>query len=458
MIGADHLARLLRELLPAHLVRQRWSGAQEKEITSIDLRWLELPCVGDPLLAWSLVDATFVDGSQHTYQVFVGGRPATPLPDFLHGKERELVGFVTGDGGAEVVLFDALVDPDLAIEVLHLVAPDVDVEVRRPIVLEHSNSSVVYDEARILKLFRKVEGGANPDVEITRVLAERGFPDVLPPLAELQRDETHLAVLREFLVGATEAWQLARTSVRDLLASRLPPEECGGDLAPNMERLGATIAALHVAMADAWGRERGDGSTWLARMEADIDRLLAGDGRTLEPGSFDSEAVRRHLRTALSVPDVGQAIRIHGDLHLGQAVRSDARWVVIDFEGEPVRIPEGRYTVSSPLRDVAGILRSFHYAATSGLAEWDEGDGELSDLLVAWEDRNRSAFLSGYLGHDQIGPLLPVLPAHRDAVLTAFEIDKAVYEIGYELAHRPDSVHIPLEGVARLLLVEPMPG
>ena len=185
-----------------------------------------------------VVDATLANGLELRYQLFIGARPAHPWPEFLEGKERELLAVVPDGEGGEVVFYDALVDPDLAIAVLHLVVPDIEVEVRRPIVLEHSNSSVVFDEAHILKVLRKVEAGPNPDVEIPRVLAERGFEHVLPPRAELRRDDMDLAVLRDFLVGATEGWQLARASVRDVLASRLPPEESGGDLAPDSGRLG----------------------------------------------------------------------------------------------------------------------------------------------------------------------------------------------------------------------------
>ena len=128
-----------------------------------------------------VVDATLANGAEQRYQLFIGGRPAHPWPEFLEGKDRELLAVVPDGEGGEVVFYDALIDPDLAVDVLHLVAPDIEVEVRRPIVLEHSNSSVVFDERTILKVLRKVEPGPNPDVEIPRVLAERGYEHVLPP-------------------------------------------------------------------------------------------------------------------------------------------------------------------------------------------------------------------------------------------------------------------------------------
>ncbi len=178
---------------------------------------------------------------------------------------------------------------------------------------------------------------------------------------------------------------------------------------------------------------------------------MAGTEATFDGSTFDPATVRRHLESVRAQSDVGRELRIHGDLHLAQVIQVDAGWVVLDFEGEPARIPEGRFTHSSALRDVAGMLRSLHYAAASGLAEWDEGDQELLDLLRAWEERSRAAFLDGYLGQGGVAALLPASEADQRAVLTAFELDKAVYELGYELRHRPDKASIPLEGIARLL-------
>jgi maltokinase len=447
-MDADRWTHLLLEHLPAHLPQQRWAGALERTIDSVSIVWLDVLATDEAHLVWSLVEAQFADGGTQRYQVFIGARSTHPQPDFLEGKDHQRLAVVP-EGDHEVVLYDALIDADLAIAVLHLVTPGTEVIVRRPIVLEHSNSSVVFDEATILKVFRKVEPGPNPDVEITRVLAARGYPNVLPPVAELRRDDTDLAVVRDYLVEATEGWDLARTSVRDVLASRLPPEESGGDFAPESTRLGATIAGLHVAMADAWGSTPGRPAAWADDMDAFLDHLAAttgGEGRI----PLDLEATRAPFRAAGRLVDGGREIRVHGDLHLAQVMKVDAGWIVLDFEGEPVRRAD-RFAHSSPLRDVAGILRSFHYAAATGLAEWDLGDVELVDLLAAWEARNRAAFLEGYLDHDEIGALLPADPADRVTLLAAFEVDKAVYELGYELAHRPDKVAIPLAGIERLV-------
>lgn len=451
MIDTTDLSRLLVEHLPEHLARQRWAGALDRPISSVELKWLEVPRAEEPMLAWTLVTARFEDGGEQDYQLFLGIRTAVPSPDFLHGKERQMVASVSDDADG-LVIYDALVDPDLAIEVLHLVAPGLHVEVRRPLVLEHSNSSIVFDESSILKIFRKVEPGPNPDVQITRVLAEHGYDHVLAPLAELTRDGTDLAVLRDFLVGSTEGWELAHGSLRDLLAGGLPPEESGADFAPDAERLGRVLAGLHLAMAAAWGSEPGDTKRWSSEMEANLAQVLGSAGAT-EPG-FDVDAVRRRFQAVAGLDDAGTDIRIHGDLHLAQVIKSDAGWQILDFEGEPARRRDDRFTVSSPLRDVAGMLRSLHYAAATGLADWcadDEPAEHLCELVAQWEQRNREALLGAYYGTEGIDALLPSDEHGRAAVLCAFELDKAVYEVGYELGHRPDHVHIPLAGVNRLV-------
>jgi maltokinase len=443
---------LLAEQLPDHLSQQRWSGGQDRPFATARFRWHEVLCQDDEAaLVWGLVETTRADdGEPATFQVFIGLRAAEALPAFLQGKDREVIATLPSDDGP-LVAYDALVDPDLAIAVLQMVDPDREVEVRRPLVLEHSNSSIVFDEALILKLFRRVEPGPNPDVEITRVLAAAGVPHVLGPLAELRRDDTDLAVLREFLVGATEGWQLARTSMRDLLASRLPPEECGGDLAPDIERLGSALAELHVAMAASFGTEPGDVAAWVGEMAEQLDLVeRSAKARDLLV-DVDLDGVRRAYDELGGVQDVGRQHRIHGDLHLAQVIRAEAGWRVLDFEGEPARRRGDRFTVSSPLRDVAGLLRSLHYAAASGLVEWGDADEELVAFADAWESRNRDALLAGYFGVDAVGPLLPSDPATRSQVQRAFELDKAVYELGYELAYRPELATIPAAGIARLV-------
>jgi maltokinase len=449
MIDVADITSILAEHLPRHLPRQRWSGAHDRPIVAVDLRWLDVVRDDDPMLIWTRVTARFADGDEQDYQLFIGVRSAESAPDFLQGKDRELVALLP-DPSPGVVVYDALVDPDLAIEVLHLVDPGIEVSVRRPIVLEHSNSSIVFDEAHILKVFRRVEPGPNPDVEITRVLAQRGYDHVLAPLAELTRDGIDLAVLRDFLVGSTEGWELARASVRDLLAGGLPAEESGADFAPDAERLGSVLAELHLAMADAWGSRSGDTTRWAAEMEANLKEVLAGSPDD-QPPRVDAAAITERFHALAALADGGKEIRIHGDLHLAQLLKSDDGWKVLDFEGEPVRRRDDRFTTSSPLRDVAGLLRSLHYVAATGLDEWAGDNPDLAVLVAGWEERNRAALLTCYLATEGVADLLPADEGARDALLAGFELDTVVYEVGYELGHRPEQVTIPVAGIERLL-------
>jgi len=153
------------------------------------------------------------------------------------------------------------------------------------------------------------------------------------------------------------------------------------------------------------------------------------------------------------VEDAGRAIRVHGDYHLSQTLRTDGGWFILDFEGEPALPLEERRKPSSPLRDVAGMLRSFHYAAYVALAERGEtaDQDELLALGRRWEDHVGDAFRKGYFETDGIDALVPSRTDDRETVLDAFTLAKAVYEVGYELAHRPDWVRIPLEAVSRLV-------
>jgi maltokinase len=433
----DDLAANLAPLLGDFLPRQRWfandAAPTKITITSVEVQQEE------PLLAWVVVEVVLAEGEPAAYQLVVAGRPSEGQPEFLRGKERVTLGEVDG-----VIYYDALVDPTLAVAVLATVAPDEPVAVARPLVVEQSNSSVVYDERLIMKFFRRLHPEPNPDVEINRVLNDRGFPHVVPQRAELRRDGIDLAVVRDYQLASSDAWQLALTSLRDLLGSRLPPEEAGGDLGPEAATLGEVTASLHAELAAAFGISAARPELWLDDMRAQLERTPAG--------AIDTERIEAALTSLVGVADAGQAIRVHGDLHLGQFLRADSGWFVIDFEGEPGRPVAERVRPSSPLRDVASMLRSFHYASRAALVDRGRDvDPELGKLAEAWESRTVEAFWRGYQRTDQVQQLLPAAEADQQALLDAFELDKAVYEVSYELAHRPSWADIPATAIGRVL-------
>lgn len=430
----------LAVLLPDFLARQRWfagTGAPDAVRVIDSERLVE----GTPGLLWLLVA---VDGDDAAYQVPVGLRPLDSIESWLEGKGRSLVGDVEADDGSLLLAYDALIDPELIPHVYEQVAPGTVSDLTaRALNVEMSNTSVIVGEEAVLKVFRRVHDGANPDAEVVEAIVAVGFEATPRPLGTWRRGGRDLAVSRAFLAGSADGWSLALTSLRDLYDRRRPPEECGGDFAPDASRLGGLVAQLHLALAAAFGHEPGDARAWaegLAQGLADIE------------GHPQLEAAASKYVALATVQDPGQGIRVHGDLHLGQLLRNDDGWYVLDFEGEP-RVPiEERRLPSSPLRDVAGMLRSFHYAAEAGLIERHEPpDEELTALAVAWEDRNASAFLGGYLNEPGIDALLPEAELDLYVVLGSFELGKAVYEVGYEKAHRPDWLAIPEAAVARLL-------
>lgn len=367
----------------------------------------------------------------------------------LDGKLIQVI--VRGDDGAryQAVLgvrddgsiVDATTDHDLSLALFQQVMPDEQVSKVRPLGAEQTNTSLVFDERLVLKVFRRLANGPNPDIDVTKTLADIGFEHVIAPVG-LWRDGDDYAVVNELLPSSTDGWHLAIPSLRDMYDRRCPPDEAPGDFGFEAERLGAVTAELHVAMADAFGLHAADVDRWVADLEAQLARV-----------DLPSAIAKRVRAAYLALRDVdpGPGIRIHGDYHLGQTLRSDDGWFVLDFEGEPARPVDERGTTSSALRDVAGMVRSFGYAAAVSLRDLGGADDEeLRALASAWERHVAERFLAGYEGYAEVDRVLPPREA-RQAVQRAFELDKAVYEVGYELGHRPDWVDIPLAAVHRLL-------
>jgi trehalose synthase-fused probable maltokinase len=444
------------EALREFVIAQRWFGSKSREVAHF--RLLEtIPLTEQPLVL-AVLEVEFLPGTHELYQLPIGARP--------EGEWTEGV-IATNESMA---IYDAMSDPEMVRRLVRLIAAGTEIETGqgtaefrsvgdglgpevaevRPMGAEQSNSSVVLDERLVLKAYRRLGAGPNPELEILRFLTERDFPHI----AALRGWYGHsgrlidatLGIVQDFLAGATDGWDLALADLREDPAR----------FAARARTLGEVTGRLHTALGSenadpAFAPEETSAEALgllTATVDEEIERVFLDlpDGLdVLAPIRGRGEEVREKLRMLTQVGSAGRVIRHHGDYHLGQVMHTaDGDWVVLDFEGEPARTLIERRRKRSPLRDVAGMLRSFAYAATASALLHD------APAPAGWEAQVRTAYLDGYLQEtDQ--SLLPPGRAAVERLLAVFELEKAVYELRYELDNRPDWVKIPVAGIARLL-------
>lgn len=426
-------------LVGPYIARQRWARHDNAE-GPVGIERADLLFEGPPMALWLVVRS----GSD-LYQLVIGLRSAETSLDL---GERDILGRVEVSGSSYVA-YDGLADAEIVKPLARSMGVSgIEDAIVRPVGAEQSNSSVVLGQKVILKVFRRLQSGTNPDVEVSTGLDQVGFNHLASPLGVWSRDGFDLAVAQEFLAGGSEGWALALTSLRDLYASdEEDPAAAGGDFGAEARRIGEMTARMHIALAEAFGLHPPALEDWAGALSARADRLGIEAGRRRQV-----EELAGRLR---SLGGLIPSIRVHGDYHLGQVMRADAGWFVLDFEGEPARPIEERRLPWPAAKDVAGMLRSFDYAAAVALAERAESEG---DLLRArgrsWEQRSRAAFLEGYGAVEGVARVLPAGasgPAAGQDLLDFFELDKALYELEYERAHRPDWERIPQSAIERLL-------
>lgn len=435
----------------AYLSRQRWFAGAEAIVERIEpLPWILEPFGGFGV-RFELVHVTGDDGPR-TYNVPASYR-REPFPgldgalmaveDGLHVYDAMLdaharTALLSGFGGSPVGGVSYEVDAMLGLDET---TPTV------PLVVEQSNTSIIVGDDLLWKLFRIVGPGRNPDLELGRALTATGAPEVAPVrgsmslLGDPEAGDIDLGMLYDYYPTATDGWDSARASFRDLLAEPgTSAAEAGADFAAEAERLGRAVASIHRLMAplgtSQWGHHD------LDELSLRLLARFAGAEHTAPQLAEWSDAARIAYAEIATLGEGHAVQRVHGDLHLGQTLRTVDGWKVFDFEGEPAKPLAERTRPDSPLRDVAGMLRSFDYAPRSVLMQVGDESAEARSRAFDWSVRNSEAFLTGYgIGADPDAYVL----------LRCYQIDKAAYEVAYETQRRPAWVGIPADALGRLL-------
>jgi maltokinase len=456
------LGKLDLKAVGAWLEEQRWYASKSRHVAGLEVEEA-VALAGEPPLLLALVQARFATGSHDLYQL--------PLAFLPPARAR------TGSPVARTsqwTAVDAIADPELVRELLRHIDAETTIDTAegcvrfskpelsgpltpdapaRPMGVEQSNSSIVFGSETVLKVFRRLEPGINPELEMLHFLTRREFPHIAPLQGWYEYEgrafSATLGVAQRFFADAVGGWELALDQIRTDPAAFLI--ELGS--------LGTVTAEMHNALASdptdpSFSPEEPSAEALAlltATIDEDVERAfvrLPEDERVAAIAGRGQD-VRERIATRAQLGVGGRAIRTHGDYHLGQTLHlgddSDGSvWLIIDFEGEPARPLYERRFKASPLRDVAGMLRSFAYATSAVAIMYSHpAPGQ-------FEERARQTFLEHYF--QTIDPAL--LPAGESAIvnlLSIFELEKAIYELQYELENRPDWLPIPVSGIARLL-------
>lgn len=472
------------ERLKDELAQHRWFGDKSRAIAEVALLDRGILEDGAETLELILIEVSFEDGGKALYSV----------PGLVDGEGN--VREASGDEGRLAAVGEIL-SSGTPIKgekggVFHFSGPGLNPSAPpgrtsvRVIGEEQSNTSVVFDDAVILKFFRKVEVGPNPDIELTRLLTNQGFASIPAQVGEIfyqpegteirhqpmpgqEETEIDLGIAQHFVVEGRDGWRATVDALGKLfdeihdedVAEDRPAliEERAADLLEGLEQLGEATASLHVELSredleTTYLAEPVESSDLVEWSIGAIERLngLVDQVPELEPLSGP---LAERLRAVTKIEDPGAKTRTHSDYHLGQVLRVPRAWKILDFEGEPARPLDERREKHSPIRDVAGMLRSFSYAAAASLFERAQRDTDewarLEPWAFAWEGLARSRFLGAYLATAHEGRFMPPEREDIGAMLDFFELDKALYEVSYERDNRPEWLWIPLRGIREVI-------
>ncbi len=516
LLNDDQRARIEGEILPEYIRNCRWFGAKARTLRQMRVHEQSpISAESDAAEFW-FVEVSYFDGPNETYALPV----QIALGDAAHAISQSAPHAVIArfHGAEEAILFDAVWDARFREKLFrlmldrqcaagkngHLIGTISQAFVQTAAekvpsshVLsgEQSNSSMLFENKFFLKLYRKLEDGVNPDVEVTRFLTERGnFPNVptFGGAIEYRREKsepTVVCLLQSAITSENDAWLMTLDHVgryyervlgrkADLQNQTAPPgalldELIGGIYPEKAMLLGQRTAELHRALASVEDDRAFVPEPFNAMAQRSVYQnmraLLRRNFALLQKKLPDlSEAFREEAKQVLATESQiherekrlldrkanAAKIRIHGDYHLGQVLYTGKDFVILDFEGEPARALSERKLKRSALRDVAGMMRSFQYAAYSALwqpAMRTEDVPFLERWADLWYRQMSSVFLQSYLQNAAAAVFVPQNSDDLQVMLEAYLLDKAVYEIGYELNNRPDWVVIPIRGIKHIL-------
>jgi maltose alpha-D-glucosyltransferase/alpha-amylase len=513
----------LPSILPEFLMQRRWFGGKARTMLSVEVSDVVPFCPNTLRSYFILANVRYASGPAETYQVPLVWGPGEPTSELRVRQDKF---------AEDIVLHDALTDQQFLASLLNAIAQGLSFcgangEIRavptkvlgalwQPsqgpltpslVKAEQSNSSVIYGQRLVLKIFRRAEEGLNPDLEIGSFLTDHSSFGHVPPVGgyleylSAQGKRTSLGVLQDYVANQGDAWQftlrglgeyyekaqraatlpareIPRASILEL-SSQSAPHEARQRIGPYLDSaalLGSRTAELHLALASA--RQDPDftpqpfsAADQEAFVNSAVSLLTANFGLLRRRKEEMPDHIRREAEPVLNLEDSARQrfelfgrtrlsallTRVHGDYHLGQVLYTGRDFVIIDFEGEPARSLEERRRKRSPLQDVAGMLRSFHYAAYAPLLQQADAHKTIDEKLRAlgnwgqyWQRWVSAAFLKAYLYRARDCSIIPGRRDELALMLDAYVLDKAIYELGYELNNRPSWLRIPLDGIAQL--------